>query len=50
MYERNLNMYLDCCKQFRSLCEKWIGNANIIITIENTEASLNMKKPQLTIC
>ncbi len=44
MYDRNLNIYLDCFKQFRSLCEKWIGNANIIIAIENTDGFLEYEK------
>lgn len=44
MYERNFDEYINSFKKFRSLCEKWIGNSNIVITIENTDGFKDYEK------
>lgn len=44
MYERNFNLYLDSFIRFRSLCEEWIGNSNIVISIENTDGFREYEK------
>ena len=33
MYERNFETYIQSFSSFRSLCEEWIGDSEIIITI-----------------
>ena len=37
MYERDKDRYLEDCRRFRGLCETWIGDAPVIIAIENTD-------------
>lgn len=37
MYERNFDTYRNSYFLFRKLCEKWIGSADIVISIENTD-------------
>lgn len=37
MYERDFDTYMKSFGTFRSQCEEWIGEADIIITIENTD-------------
>lgn len=37
MYERNFDTYKSSYLLFRKLCEKWIGSADIVISIENTD-------------
>ncbi len=44
MYERNFDIYMDSFKNFRILCEEWIGNDNIVIAIENTDGFKEYEK------
>lgn len=37
MYERDFDTYINSYLSFRSLCEEWIGGADLVITIENTD-------------
>lgn len=37
MYDRNKDRYLEDCRRFRDLCSSWIGDAPILITVENTD-------------
>ena len=37
MYERDLDRYLESCRRFRDLCGEWIGDAPIMIAVENTD-------------
>lgn len=37
MYEQNLDRYLASFRQFRQLCDDWIGDASVAIAIENTD-------------
>lgn len=37
MYERDFDTYMESYATFRSLCEEWIGGADIVIAIENTD-------------
>jgi sugar phosphate isomerase/epimerase len=37
MYDRNFNTYMQAFKQFRALCEEWIGDSDVRIVIENTD-------------
>ena len=40
MYERNRSRYLESCLRFRRLCEEWIGDAPLMIVLENTDGFL----------
>lgn len=37
MYERDFDSYINSYLSFRSLCEEWIGGADLVIAIENTD-------------
>ena len=37
MYDRDKDRYLEDCRRFRDLCGSWIGDAPILITVENTD-------------
>ena len=37
MYERDRDRYLAACRRFRDLCGEWIGNAPLMIAVENTD-------------
>ena len=37
MYERNFEVYMAAFQYFIKSCEAWIGDADIQITIENTD-------------
>ena len=37
MYDRDFSTYMKSFAVFRSLCEEWIGNRDIRITVENTD-------------
>lgn len=41
MYERDFDTYMDSYLSFRKLCEEWIGSADIVIAIENTDGFRN---------
>ena len=44
MYDRNFDTYMQSFKAFRSLCEKWIGDSDIMITVENTDGFREYEK------
>ena len=37
MYERDRDRYLAACRRFRDLCGEWIGDAPLMIAVENTD-------------
>ncbi len=37
MYERDFDVYMRAFEKFRTLCEAWIGDSDIRITVENTD-------------
>lgn len=37
MYERDFEVYFDSFLKFRALCEEWIGDSDIVVSIENTD-------------
>ena len=37
MYERDRDRYLASCRRFRDLCAEWIGDAPVMIAVENTD-------------
>jgi sugar phosphate isomerase/epimerase len=37
MYDRDFDTYMRSFAAFRSLCEEWIGNSEIVIAVENTD-------------
>ncbi len=37
MYERDLDRYLEDCRQFRDQCAEWIGDAPLRIAVANTD-------------
>ena len=37
MYDRDFDTYMRSFATFRSLCEEWIGNSEIVIAVENTD-------------
>ena len=41
MYSRNKDEYMKSYSAFRSLCEKWIGDSEIRIAVENTDGFLD---------
>lgn len=44
MYDRDIGVYMDYFKVFREFCEKWIGDADIKIAVENTDGFRNYEK------
>lgn len=44
MYDRDFDTYMDSYATFRSLCEKWISDSDIIITVENTDGFREYEK------
>lgn len=47
MYERDFNTYMNAFAKFRDLCEKWIGNSDIKIVIENTDGFKDYEKKSI---
>lgn len=37
MYERDRDRYLEDCRRFRDLCDEWIGDAPVMMAVENTD-------------
>lgn len=37
MYERDFGFYMDSFRRFREKCEEWIQDADIVISVENTD-------------
>jgi len=44
MYERNFDTYMKSFATFRSRCEDWIGGADLVIAIENTDGFRDYEK------
>lgn len=44
MYERDFDTYMASFKRFRDLVEQWIGDADIVITVENTDGFKSYEK------
>ena len=44
MYDRDFAVYMEYFKIFREYCEKWIGDADIKIAIENTDGFRDYEK------
>ena len=44
MYERDSDRYLASCRRFRDLCEAWIGDAPVMIAVENTDGFRNYEQ------
>ena len=44
LYERDFDFYMDSFSMFRTLCEKWIDDSDIVIVIENTDGFRNYEK------
>ena len=44
MYDRNFDTYMNSFSKFRSLCEEWIGDSDIMITVENTDGFREYEK------
>ena len=36
LYERYFDVYFEAYRRFRTLCEEWIGGADLLMTVENT--------------
>ncbi len=47
MYDRDFETYMDSFVQFRALCEEWIGDYDIVISIENTDGFRGYEKKAL---
>lgn len=44
MYDRDFDTYMKSFAVFRSLCEEWIGDSNVMITVENTDGFRDYEK------
>ncbi len=44
MYERDFDVYMESFSVFRGLCEEWIGDDDIRITVENTDGFRDYEK------
>lgn len=44
MYERDFETYMKSFARFRSLCEMWIGDSDLMITVENTDGFRDYEK------
>ena len=44
MYDRDFDTYMRSFTAFRSLCEEWIGNSEILIAVENTDGFRGYEK------
>lgn len=44
MYERDFDVYMRSFSVFRSLCEEWIGDSNVMIAVENTDGFRDYEK------
>lgn len=44
IYDRDFDVYFNSFIKFRALCEKWIGNSDIIVSIENTNGFREYEK------
>lgn len=44
MYDRDFDIYFNSFIKFRALCEKWIGDSGIVVSIENTDGFREYEK------
>lgn len=44
MYDRDFDAYMRSFVAFRSLCEEWIGDSNVMIAVENTDGFRDYEK------
>ncbi len=44
MYDRDFDTYMKSFSAFRSLCEEWIGDGDVMIAIENTDGFRDYEK------
>ena len=44
MYERDFETYIRSFGRFRTLCEDWIGDSNVMIAVENTDGFREYEK------
>ena len=44
LYERDIDTYLRSFAAFRSLCEEWIGDSGVMISVENTDGFRDYEK------
>lgn len=44
MYDRDFDVYFQSFVKFRALCEAWIGDADMIVSIENTDGFREYEK------
>ena len=44
MYERDFDRYMNSFAAFRSLCEEWIGDSDLMIAVENTDGFRDYEK------
>lgn len=44
MYDRDFDTYMKSFAVFRSLCEEWIGDSNVMIAVENTDGFRDYEK------
>ncbi|MBO4406578.1 MAG: sugar phosphate isomerase/epimerase [Clostridia bacterium] len=44
MYERDFDAYMRSYALFRSLCEEWIGESDLVIAVENTDGFRSYEK------
>lgn len=44
MYDRDFDAYMKSFVAFRSLCEEWIGDSNVMIAVENTDGFRDYEK------
>lgn len=48
MYERDFDHYMASIVSFRSLCEEWVGDSDIVLAIENTDGFWDYEKKVIT--
>ena len=44
MYDRDFDTYIASFARFRSLCEEWIGDSDVMIAVENTDGFRDYEK------
>ncbi len=44
MYDRDFDTYMESFRRFRALCEEWIGDKDIVLSIENTDGFRKYEK------
>lgn len=44
MYDRNFDVYMNAFVRFRTLCETWIDDSDIVVSIENTDGFREYEK------